>query len=333
MCKVEMLRTLLNQRLSAAVDEILVVFQRTITQYEEELCRTKEENVRQRQLLDAVYKPQAVLNSHIAGNQEDLHPKQHDWSSRAKQEEPEPSSIKVEEEGHIITQETEQLQVLKFSVICVPVKSERYEEDSQSEENKRAEPTSSSSSQHMATEGDGGSEADRCLPPLSDHGDTTSDTSDEHAKGDKACHTDESHLTCPQCGKTFTRKSSLKKHTMIHKGEKPFMCSFCGKGFSQKVNMITHTRRHTGEKPYTCSLCDKSFYDCSGLVQHMRTHTGEKPFSCLVCGKRFRGKSLLTRHIRTHTDEKVFSCSVCGQKFSYKYQLDKHTCAGESSTT
>ncbi|XP_077420525.1 uncharacterized protein LOC144050803 isoform X4 [Vanacampus margaritifer] len=234
MCKVEMLRTLLNQRLSAAVDEILVVFQRTITQYEEELCRTKEENVRQRQLLDAVYKPQAVLNSHIAGNQEDLHPKQHDWSSRAKQEEPEPSSIKVEEEGHIITQETEQLQVLKFSVICVPVKSERYEEDSQSEENKRAEPTSSSSSQHMATEGDGGSEADRCLPPLSDHGDTTSDTSDEHAKGDKACHTDESHLTCPQCGKTFTRKSSLKKHTMIHKGEKPFMCSFCGKGFSQK---------------------------------------------------------------------------------------------------
>ncbi|XP_077420526.1 uncharacterized protein LOC144050803 isoform X5 [Vanacampus margaritifer] len=182
MCKVEMLRTLLNQRLSAAVDEILVVFQRTITQYEEELCRTKEENVRQRQLLDAVYKPQAVLNSHIAGNQEDLHPKQHDWSSRAKQEEPEPSSIKVEEEGHIITQETEQLQVLKFSVICVPVKSERYEEDSQSEENKRAEPTSSSSSQHMATEGDGGSEADRCLPPLSDHGDTTSDTSDEHAK-------------------------------------------------------------------------------------------------------------------------------------------------------
>ncbi|XP_061559527.1 zinc finger protein 79-like isoform X2 [Phycodurus eques] len=334
MCKVDMLRTLLNQRLSAAIEEILVVFERTIADYEEELCRTKEENERQRQLLDAVFKPQAAL--HLADVNQDLNAEQQEWSSRVEQEEPKPSYIKEEEESRRIAPEPEQLQGVKFPVICVPVKSEDDDDDSQSDESKGAEPPSRSSNRNTTTESDrdhcGGSQADRPLAPLSDNGDTTSDTGDETSKSDMTCHTDDTHLTCPQCGKTFVRKSNLKEHMMIHTGEKPFVCSFCGKGFSQKVNMITHTRRHTGEKPYTCSLCSKSFYDCSGLVQHMRTHTGEKPFSCLVCGKRFRGKSILTRHIRTHTGEKVFSCSVCGRSFSYKYQLDKHTCAGESNS-
>ncbi|XP_077374507.1 uncharacterized protein LOC144017119 [Festucalex cinctus] len=249
-------------------------------------------------------------------NQEGLQPEQQEWSSRAKQEETEPSSIKVEDEGGTITQEAEPLQALKFPVIRVPVKSEKYEDHSQSEENKREEPPSSSSSQHITTEDDGGSEGGSCLPPLADHCDTTFDMGDEHAKRAKTYRTDESHLTCPQCSKTFARKSSLKKHMMIHKGEKPYICSFCGKGFSQKVNMITHIRRHTGEKPYTCSMCDKSFYDCSGLVQHMRTHTGEKPFPCLVCGKSFRSKSALTRHVRTHTEEKV---QLYGTRFELSY--------------
>lgn len=58
MCKVEMLRAMLNARLSAAVEEIFGVVARTIAEYEEELSRTKEENERQRQLLDAVFRPQ-----------------------------------------------------------------------------------------------------------------------------------------------------------------------------------------------------------------------------------------------------------------------------------
>lgn len=61
MCQVELLRALLNQRLSAAVDEVFGVVARTIAEYQEELCRSKEENERQRQLLDAVLKPHVVL--------------------------------------------------------------------------------------------------------------------------------------------------------------------------------------------------------------------------------------------------------------------------------
>lgn len=79
MCKVEMLRALLNQRLNAAVEEVFVVFERTIAEYEEELCRTKEENERQRQLLDAVFKKPRhvpgllVLYSHVSKQFEKHH--------------------------------------------------------------------------------------------------------------------------------------------------------------------------------------------------------------------------------------------------------------------
>lgn len=44
MSKVQMLRSLVNQRLAAAADEIFGLFERTIAEYEEELGRCKEEN-------------------------------------------------------------------------------------------------------------------------------------------------------------------------------------------------------------------------------------------------------------------------------------------------
>ncbi len=65
MSKVQLLRALVNQRLTAAAEEIIGLFERTIAEYEEELCRSKEENERQRKLLDAVFSPRVRL--HRAG--------------------------------------------------------------------------------------------------------------------------------------------------------------------------------------------------------------------------------------------------------------------------
>ncbi|XP_078119585.1 uncharacterized protein LOC144526190 [Sander vitreus] len=133
MSKVQMLRALVEQRLTAAAEEICGLFERTIAEYEEELCRSKEENERQQGRLDAVFNPQ--LRLHRADVQQlsvvkaEVPPEQQEWSSGLDQEDPEPPHIKEEQEELWTSQEGEQLQGLeetdiKFPFTSVPVKSE-----------------------------------------------------------------------------------------------------------------------------------------------------------------------------------------------------------------
>ncbi|XP_030287037.1 uncharacterized protein LOC115589967 isoform X8 [Sparus aurata] len=65
MSKVQILRSLVKQRLTAAAEEICALFERTIAEYEEELCRSTEQNQRHRNLLDSALTPQ--LRLHRAG--------------------------------------------------------------------------------------------------------------------------------------------------------------------------------------------------------------------------------------------------------------------------
>uniref|UniRef100_A0A672YRK9 PiggyBac transposable element-derived protein domain-containing protein n=1 Tax=Sphaeramia orbicularis TaxID=375764 RepID=A0A672YRK9_9TELE len=101
--KVEILRSLVEQRLTAAVEEIFGLVERTIVEYEDELCRTKEENQRQKQILDS------VLNSQVLGDppgvqylpvfKEDIPSEQEeDWTSPSVDPDPEPPGIKEEQE-------------------------------------------------------------------------------------------------------------------------------------------------------------------------------------------------------------------------------------------
>ncbi|XP_049891285.1 uncharacterized protein LOC126384325 isoform X6 [Epinephelus moara] len=64
MSKVQMLRAFVNQRLTAAAEEIFELFETTIAEYEEKLEFSSKENHRQRKLLDAVYNP---VRLHRAG--------------------------------------------------------------------------------------------------------------------------------------------------------------------------------------------------------------------------------------------------------------------------
>ncbi|XP_061742720.1 oocyte zinc finger protein XlCOF8.4-like [Nerophis ophidion] len=314
-------------------------------------------------------KPPESSQLHHSPNvcEEHLLPEQQEWSCKMEEEEPQPSHFKVvdtalqtphfkeEEEEHRISQEGE------LTVFSVVVKSEDDEVKVESEEKREAELPSSSTE----ADGDhcGGSQADKLLAPLSDSEDTTShspDTDDEDSKDDKTCHTDNTHLTCSYCDKTFNYLCRLRTHMRIHTGEKPFTCSVCGKGFARKDVLKEHMRTHTGEKSFTCSICGKGFvtsthlkvhtrmhtketpFSCSmcgkgyvtstNLKVHMRRHTRENTFICSVCGKDFLQNHDLKRHMRTHTGEKVWCCSVCGEGFSYKYQCKKHKCAGEDSS-
>ncbi|XP_074469087.1 uncharacterized protein LOC141754120 isoform X2 [Sebastes fasciatus] len=138
MCKVQMLRALVKQRLTAAAEEICGLFERTIAEYEEELSRSKEENERQQKLLDAVFNPQLQLHradiQQLLVVKEDVLPEQREWSFSLIQEDPESQHIKEEQEELWTSQEGEQLQGLEDADITypVPVKSEDDKEEPQS---------------------------------------------------------------------------------------------------------------------------------------------------------------------------------------------------------
>uniref|UniRef100_A0A8C2X5X1 C2H2-type domain-containing protein n=1 Tax=Cyclopterus lumpus TaxID=8103 RepID=A0A8C2X5X1_CYCLU len=320
MCKVQMLRALVKQRLTAAAQEIFGLFERTIAEYEEELCASKEENERQRELLDAVFNPQLRLHradaQQVIGGEEEF-----TWFHQLKTHK------------------------------CVGHQSSQLIH-TQTEEKQEA----SSSTEHMETEGDGedyggpepdrNSDSDRHLEPETDNSDDWKEAREPQA-GLNSLNNDEVSLekpfSCSECEKAFNDRGNLRNHMRIHTGEKPFSCSECEKSFRFKGDLKRHLRTHSGEKPFSCSTCGKKFGNSGHLNRHMRIHTGEKPFSCSFCEHRFLQRAHLDAHIRSHTGEKPFSCSshqcvaarihtgerpfgcsVCGKNFKHGGHLTQH---------
>ncbi|XP_061747140.1 uncharacterized protein LOC133545498 [Nerophis ophidion] len=99
--------------------------ERTMAKYEEELCPTKEEKERQRQLLDVYYKKHHQVVLHRTDVQQPPHIKEED-------EDPQPPHI--EEEEVWITQEgecllgQEEADLSKFPLTFVSVKTEEHED-------------------------------------------------------------------------------------------------------------------------------------------------------------------------------------------------------------
>ncbi|XP_071058333.1 gastrula zinc finger protein xFG20-1-like [Pseudochaenichthys georgianus] len=278
------LLSLVKQRLTAAAEDIFVLFERTIAEYEEELSRSKQENERHRKLLDAVLQPQLQIHradvQQLVVVKEEVPPEQQEWSSSLDQEHPEPPPhIKEEQEELWISQEGEQLRgleeadITKSTFTPVPVKSEDDEEKPQSSQLHQRQ------TKHLETEADGedcggpeparSSDPERHLQPetVDNPGDSSEPETGDSSEPDTEDSADWKK----------TREPGSNSHR-------------------NKQDPVGDSRHSAGERPFGCSVCEKSFAHKVALKGHMRIHTGEKPFSCCICDKRFTHSHQVKSH-------------------------------------
>ncbi|XP_072294040.1 uncharacterized protein [Eucyclogobius newberryi] len=313
--KVEIVRALVNARLTAAAEEICALFERTIAEYEEELCRSKE-NQRNHRRRTLCFRP-------------DVQPKA---STAFESCTNLPQEVKLEQEEVCIKQEEE----LGYPSVVIQVSDDENEDKSApvdfSGEGWSKTPESTASSSTRAN--DTTAQTKYAAEASKDHPKPKQYVCAECGKtfGWRATwrrhittHSDASPYTCPVCSKRFPQKSHLVTHMVTHTGEKPFSCPECHARFSQKQNLVRHMITHSGERSYGCPACGKLFSHKHSVQLHMLTHTGEKPFSCSLCHSRFTKKPHLNRHMKCcHDGEKPFSCSLCQRSFTQKFDLQRH---------
>merc|ERR1719427_1984675 len=56
-------------------------------------------------------------------------------------------------------------------------------------------------------------------------------------------HLGQRAFQCQECGKSFTRITSLKVHKLIHTNENPHKCEFCNQGYKEKRNLMKHIEK------------------------------------------------------------------------------------------
>ncbi|XP_061622791.1 gastrula zinc finger protein XlCGF57.1-like [Phyllopteryx taeniolatus] len=321
-----MLKELVRERLIAAADEIFSLFERTIASYEEQLCRAREENEKQRRQLEDVSNTKMLLHVQdvqlLIGHQEELPPS----AARLEHDDRKQPHVKEEEEGPQLPHIKEEQDInLPLAVISEGDQEEAPDWSQLQHDHHGRPPPDIHLAPHFGhTEGslrnDAVSDNKRLINAEKETTLNNQNTSQTRRKRRTAIK----RFSCSVCGKNFCYGYNLTLHIATHTGEHRFRCTVCGEGFIKKANMLSHMRKHTEGKPFSCPICAKKFPQKVHMDSHMRIHTGEKPFSCSICAKRFTQKVHMDLHMRVHTGEKPFSCSVCGQTFAQKQNMNTH---------
>ncbi|KAK0046866.1 zinc finger protein with KRAB and SCAN domains 7 [Biomphalaria pfeifferi] len=102
-------------------------------------------------------------------------------------------------------------------------------------------------------------------------------------------------LTCGLCGRVFSTKSHLQKHTSTHVMIQPYRCYMCNKAFMEEVTWLSHQNSCNDPFVIQCCLCSAFIPNAQELVIHMDAVHGRAEYSC-HCGKIFPWKKSLLTH-------------------------------------
>uniref|UniRef100_A0A672ZGI8 C2H2-type domain-containing protein n=1 Tax=Sphaeramia orbicularis TaxID=375764 RepID=A0A672ZGI8_9TELE len=349
MCpKVQILRKLVEQRLTAAAEEIFGLFERTIAEYEEELCRTKEENQRHRQILDCVWNPRVLLHKtdiqQLSVVKDEVPPEQQEWNPIVDQEEPEPEPPHIKEEQEELWT-SQEMNITKFPSTLFPVKSE--DDDGEKVKSSQLQQTQTEENKEEANKVDCGESEPACSFYPHRHLQTKTDKQNEDSEETKDSDEDQTLNHKPE-SKLPTNSSTEQMETETDGdyggGSEPdmnlvHMESVKGRTFDSNSLPEERMDTHTGQKLVGSSECEATFSQKKNTTQEtnsprdMMNNTDmspsdggceKKPYHCSVCAKTFCWKSHLEIHMTSHTGEKRFKCSLCHKCFRRRSTLRRH---------
>ena len=75
----------------------------------------------------------------------------------------------------------------------------------------------------------------------------------------------------------------------FHEKKSSNQCGICGKTFSFKGNLNKHSESvHEKKRPYGCHICDKRFINTTYVRYHIASvHEKSRPNKCTLCGASF----------------------------------------------
>lgn len=252
MTKLELLNVFVNDRLTAAAQDIFRAVKDTVAEYQAEyqaecqaeLLRSRQENQRLRQLLNAAVQ-RLLLRPEPQSAQSPLNGElqRQDWSCAV-------------EEVPLVKEEPSEEDHCGSPSAPVQVKTER---DVPVESRPRSPSACDAASPANPALPDN-PPSSRSLPLFSG-----------------PAHTLHKWHRCAECGKGFNFACQLEVHMRWHTKEKPYCCAVCRKSFTTVSMLKRHHRIHTGEKPFHCHVCGKSFNQSAHLNTHFRLHTRDYP--------------------------------------------------------
>ncbi|XP_047194455.1 zinc finger protein with KRAB and SCAN domains 8 isoform X1 [Hippoglossus stenolepis] len=356
MSSVQGLREFVSERLTSAAEEIFRVFEQTVVEYEKEI-------VRQRRLLDIVWKPEIKLHrtklpqQHVCRKKKEVLTDQQlcdqETNSSLDQEDPQTPTAAAEEiprvTQNIILEFNEDINYqrrlldlvwkpeIKLHRTELPQQHICKEEEVHSDQAKNSsldqedpEPPQIKEEQERLCTNQEGEQL-----VLNQKNDVVMftptneeiDHSGQEPKSDQLLSHNSPVAECQdQRGSNDVDPGSTRDEES--KREKRKRTRHNNTSHSDYVDNSFPTKRHrnthTGKKCSTCDICGKSFRFKSILVVHMRIHTGEKPYSCKTCGKGFARHYHLQNHMMSHTSEKPYPCNNCGKAFKTRFVLNVH---------
>nr|XP_046169155.1 zinc finger protein 239-like [Oncorhynchus gorbuscha] len=342
MSRLQLLHLFVSERLRAAAAEIFGAVEKTITDYQEEISRSKEDNDRLRSLFDIAFQPQLPKADplHLTLSKELLPEHQHheqEWSPSLDQGDPEPTQVK-QEPGEFGTSQREEL-ITKDSILrdCNQKPPEPHLYHIQIVENRERDSLSINTTGEIKTEPGEECYGGSHWEPTSDSQSLSAVNPDSSAAQTENSESEDgvdsgglpSGLQPLQSNNTQTTSQDNKMFPCRTKSRRqrlatPCFCKVCEKSFDFINHLINHVRMHAKDKDHLCGVCGNGFESTDSMLDHLLTHIGAKPF-CQMCGKCFTNKANLKVHIvRAHAGERPFECPVCGKRFQTSFILKTH---------